>query len=75
MNKDGGEIMQEIIKVDNITKEFGYKENKTEVLKNISFSINKGEFVSMMGASGSREKYYAIFNRRTGYSDKGEYLY
>lgn len=42
-----------IIKVQNIDKVFGKKENKTKVLNNISLEINKGEFVSLMGASGS----------------------
>lgn len=42
-----------IIKVENLDKVFGDKENKTKVLNNISLEINKGEFVSLMGASGS----------------------
>ena len=42
-----------IIKVENLSKTFGTKENKEEVLKNINLSIDEGEFVSLMGASGS----------------------
>ncbi len=42
-----------IIKVQNLDKVFGKKENKTKVLDNISLEIKKGEFVSLMGASGS----------------------
>ena len=42
-----------IIKVENLSKTFGTKENKVEVLKNINLSIDEGEFVSLMGASGS----------------------
>ncbi len=38
-----------ILKVDNIRKSFG----KTEVLKGISFSLNKGEVLSIIGSSGS----------------------
>ena len=72
---NGGKTMQEIIKVDNITKEFGYNGNKVEVLKNISFNINKGEFFSMMGASGSRKKYTIIFNRRIRHSNKRKHIY
>ena len=42
-----------IIKTNNITKVFGHNGNKVTVLDNLSFSINEGEFVSLMGASGS----------------------
>ena len=42
-----------IIKVNNLIKTFGKGDNKVTVLDNISFSINSGEFVSLMGASGS----------------------
>lgn len=38
-----------ILKVENIQKSFG----KTEVLKNISFSLEKGEVVAIIGSSGS----------------------
>ena len=42
-----------IIKVSNLSKEFGEKENLNKVLDNITFEIQKGEFVSLMGESGS----------------------
>lgn len=42
-----------IIKVDKLSKVFGYNDNKITVLDNISFEIENGEFVSLMGASGS----------------------
>ena len=51
MNKRNNKM--EIINVNNISKTFGEKPNQLEVLKNNSFSINKGEFVSIMGPSGS----------------------
>lgn len=38
-----------VLKVNNIKKSFG----KTEVLKGISFSLNKGEVLSIIGSSGS----------------------
>ncbi|MGN0487158.1 MAG: amino acid ABC transporter ATP-binding protein [Acutalibacteraceae bacterium] len=39
----------EILNVENITKSFG----KTEVLKGVSFSLNEGEVLSVIGSSGS----------------------
>ena len=39
----------EIIKVEGLSKSFG----KLEVLKNISFSVNQGEVVAVIGPSGS----------------------
>lgn len=38
-----------ILEVNNLKKNFG----KTEVLKDISFSLNKGEVLSILGSSGS----------------------
>ena len=38
-----------MLKVENIQKSFG----KTEVLKNISFSLEKGEVLAIIGSSGS----------------------
>ncbi|EQB86719.1 putative ABC transport system ATP-binding protein [Clostridium punense] len=43
----------EILKVENLSKIYGKGDNKVEALKNISMSINKGEFVAVVGASGS----------------------
>lgn len=43
----------EILKVENLSKIYGKGENKVEALKNISMSINSGEFVAIVGASGS----------------------
>lgn len=42
-----------IIDVKNVSKQFGKGEAATRVLNDMSFTIEKGEFVSLMGASGS----------------------
>lgn len=41
------------LSVNNIVKNFGENESETQVLKNIDFEIEKGEFVILNGASGS----------------------
>ena len=41
------------IKTVNLIKEFGEKDNKVRVLDDIDIEIKDGEFVSLMGPSGS----------------------
>jgi putative ABC transport system ATP-binding protein len=43
----------EILRVENLNKTYGKGDNKVEALKDINFSVNKGEFVAIVGASGS----------------------
>lgn len=42
-----------VIRVDSLTKLYGMEEAKFAAVNNLSFTINKGEFVSIMGPSGS----------------------
>ncbi len=42
-----------MIKVENIVKSYGEKENKQTILKNISLEIKDGDLVVILGASGS----------------------
>lgn len=42
-----------MIKVENLNKYYINGNNKLHALKNINFSIDKGEFVGIMGSSGS----------------------
>ena len=45
--------MEEILRVENLTKKYGKGENEVVAVNNMSFSVNKGEFVSIVGSSGS----------------------
>jgi len=45
--------METILKVDKIEKYYGSRSSLTKAIDNMSFEVEKGEFVSFMGASGS----------------------
>ena len=44
--------MREVLKLENINKTYQAKNGEIEALKNISFTIKEGEFVSIIGPSG-----------------------
>ena len=44
--------MKEILKLENITKKYQAKNGEIEALSNISFKVDKGEFISIIGPSG-----------------------
>ena len=46
-------MKKEIIKVRNLSKIYQSNEIKTVALKDVNFSVNRGEFVAIMGPSGS----------------------
>lgn len=45
--------MESVLKIEHIEKYYGNKGNLTKAIDDISFDVNKQEFVAIMGASGS----------------------
>ena len=45
--------MKKILKVEQIQKYYGNKDNITKAIDGISFDVEEGEFIGIMGASGS----------------------
>ena len=45
--------MSQILKIENIEKYYGNRSNLTKAIDGISFDVEEGEFVAIMGASGS----------------------
>lgn len=43
----------EMIRVEHITKIYGHGDNEVRALDDVSFTVNRGEFVSIIGPSGS----------------------
>ncbi|MBE6848381.1 MAG: ABC transporter ATP-binding protein [Ruminococcus sp.] len=43
----------EILRVEHLCKTYGKGENAVHALRDVSFSVNKGEFVAIIGPSGS----------------------
>lgn len=47
------ERSMKILEVKNLKKVYGKEDAKTEALSNVNFSVDKGEFIAIMGESGS----------------------
>lgn len=45
--------MNDVLKLEHIQKYYGNGGNVTKAIQDISFSVEEGEFVGIMGASGS----------------------
>lgn len=43
----------EVLRTENLTKEYGIGDNKVVALDHVSFSVEEGEFVTILGPSGS----------------------
>ncbi len=43
--------MRELLKLENISKKYQAKNGETEALMDITFTVNEGEFVSIIGPS------------------------
>lgn len=55
----------EILKVENLSKIYGEGTTKVIALNNISFTVNKGEFVAIVGASRKWKINTFAFNWRS----------
>lgn len=66
-----GEI---VLNIQNITKSFSDEQDKTQVLKGISLAVEKGEFVTLLGASGCGKTTLLRIIAGLEYPDGGEIL-
>ena len=53
----------EILRVENLSKIYGKDEVQVKALDNVSFTVDEGEFVAIVGASRKRKVYSFAFNR------------
>ena len=44
--------MSEVLEVKNVEKYYGNKSNLTKAIDNISFKVEEGEFLTIIGSSG-----------------------
>lgn len=54
--------MEEILEIKSIGKKYQHKNGETLAIKDISFKVQEGEFISIIGPSGCRKIYIVINN-------------
>jgi putative ABC transport system ATP-binding protein len=54
----------EILKVEHLSKIYGKGDTSVKAIDDISFSVEEGEFVAIIGPSGSRKIYNVTHFRR-----------
>ena len=54
-----------ILEIESLYKTYGEKENAAEALRGISFQVYQGEFLGIMGSSGSWMKNTYTFCKKT----------
>ena len=65
-----------ITKILNVGKSYGYGNSKRNALKGVSLDINEGDFIAILGPSGSEFKNHAAFHYRLSYpADRGRSLF
>ncbi|NKF08828.1 ABC transporter ATP-binding protein (plasmid) [Clostridium gasigenes] len=64
----------EFLKLNNISKDYGKKGLQVCALKNISISVNKGDFIAIMGTSGSGKSTLLNILGCLDTQTKGEYF-
>ncbi len=47
-----------ILEIQNLSKTYGSGETMVKALDNVSFSVDKGEFVAIVGPSGSGNQHF-----------------
>lgn len=65
---------ENIISMQNICKSYSMGNEKLDVLKNINFSVDKGEFVAILGPSGSGKSTLMNIIGCMDTADTGEYF-
>lgn len=53
-----------MIEVENVVKSYGSGESRSQVLQGISLEIKAGDFVVILGASGSGKSTFAYWNKK-----------
>ncbi len=65
----------EILRAEDLTKIYGTGENQVVALDHVSFSVNKGEFLAIIGPIRFRQIHTASHFRRCRYTNLRQSLY
>ena len=61
--RDYNDTSEATLTVENLSKVYASAMGKVVSLRKVNFTVNKGEFVSVVGPSGSRQIYIVEYDR------------
>lgn len=65
--------MKEVLILKNVSKKYQAKNGEVEALKDVSFRVKQGEFISIIGPSGCRKIYFIIYHSRLRNKNRRKY--
>ena len=73
--QEDDDILSEVLKIQGVSKRYQAKNGEIEALKDVTFSVNEGELVSLIGPSGCGKSTLLSIVARVRYAFFWKFIY